>query len=110
MIDRLADIVYICFPGRYVYINGPTAAESLTGLLAGPELKWGTAVNCLTFWYMMYNENVGVFNVFTSAPRKPTINRTELWSRSIKTNRRWHYAEVEFDASQPIRVSVGSER
>ena len=59
---------------------------------------------------MMYNENAGVLKVYTASPSMPAVNRTELWSRDIKTDRRWHYAEVEFDASQPIRVSVGSER
>ena len=74
--------------------------------MAGPVLNWGTKVNCLSFWYMMFGEDMGTLNVLTASPDDIDTNRTVLWTSSTNTDRNWHHLEMEFDASQSTRVSV----
>ena len=93
-------------PGHYVYFEAAGSEEGKRGVLAGPVLDWGTKVNCLSFWYMMFGKDVGTLRVLTASPADIDANRTVLWTSSTKTDQTWHHLELEFDASKSTRVSV----
>ena len=56
--------------------------------------------SCLTFFYHMYGKDIGTFQADIE-----TGGKKVSWSKSGELGQQWQRAEIDFVASEPLKVS-----
>ena len=101
-------IVYnmnLYFSGYYVYVETSYKKENDTANLQTPLINFpvGGQKVCVRFWYHMYGQHVGRFNLYykltTRLPKNP------LWTRKGSIVNRWVYAQIAVPRSPAFSVS-----
>ncbi|CAC5355495.1 unnamed protein product [Mytilus coruscus] len=87
--------------GHYIYIkdSGFNIPKDARSKLISTTINPGSDI-CLTFWYHMNGENIGILNVYTESGN--IIQ--QHWSQSGNKESKWTFAEYTISKSGPYRI------
>ncbi|XP_063956551.1 MAM and LDL-receptor class A domain-containing protein 1-like [Lytechinus pictus] len=86
--------------GSYMYTEADSTSIGQSARLNSALFTPITSDSCLTFWYHMHGEQVGIFNVLLASGSAETM----IWTRSGTQGDQWLVARVPVSGTAPVSV------
>lgn len=93
---------WIAISGSYMYTEADSTSIGQSARLRSALYSPATSDSCLTFWYHMHGEQIGIINVLTASGSAESL----AWTRAGTQGDQWLVARVPVTGTTPFNVST----